>query len=44
MPLLGLVSPEGDDDGRERPDRAGWRDVKMFWAVFIGVIVLIVVL
>jgi len=43
MPLLGLVRFEEDDDWRERASRAGWRDVKIFWAVFI-VVVLIVVL
>ena len=43
MPLLALMESEDDDDWRERARRAGWRDVKIAWAVFI-VIVLIVVL
>ena len=43
MPLLGLVQSEDDDYWRERARRAGRRDVKIAWAVFI-VIVLIVVL
>ena len=43
MPLLGLVESGDDDDRRERSRRAGWRDVKIAWAVLI-VVVLIVVL
>jgi hypothetical protein len=43
MPLLGLVRAEDDDDWRERASRAGWHDVKILWAVFI-IVVLIVVL
>ena len=44
MPLLGLVTSEDEDDRREDPYRAGWRDVKIFWAIFTIVVVLIVVL
>lgn len=43
IPLIGLVQSDGDDDWRERARRAGWRDVKILWVVFI-VIVLIAVL
>ena len=43
IPLVGLVQSDDDDDWRERARRAGWRDVKIAWAVLI-VVVLIVVL
>jgi hypothetical protein len=44
MPLLGLMRSDEDDDWRERAHRAGWRDVKILWVLFIAVVVLIAVL
>ena len=44
MPLAGLVQSDDDDDGRDPAYRAGWRDVKILWAVLIVVVVLIAVL
>ena len=43
MPLAGLVQSDDDDDGRDPAYRAGWRDVKILWALLV-VTALIVVL
>ena len=44
MPLLGLVQSREGDDRRDPAYRAGWRDVKILWAVLLVVVVLIAVL
>lgn len=44
MPLLGLVQSREGDDRRDPAYRAGWRDVKILWVLFIVVVVLIAVL